>query len=89
MNQLPFLTSVFRVIEHITEAELTNTSKKLVINYINEAAGPSLASRAHQAIVRYTQTPIPAPDDVRAAPEAAGALGRLILEMERRARELQ
>lgn len=90
MNQLPFLNSVYRVIEHITAAELTNTSKKLVINYINETVGSSLADRAHQAIVRYTQTDIPGPEEIRAgAPGSVGVLERLILDMERRARELQ
>ncbi|MBN1837280.1 MAG: hypothetical protein JW820_15605 [Spirochaetales bacterium] len=89
MNQLPFLNSVYRVIEHITQAEMTNTSKKLVINYINESVGASLADRAHYAIVRYTQTLVPAPEEVRAAPGPPGPLERLILAMERQARELQ
>jgi hypothetical protein len=87
---LPFLNSVYRVIEQITAAELTNTGKKLVINYINETPGVSLADRAHRAIVRYTQTPIPGPEEIRAAaPAALGPVETLILEMEQRARELQ
>jgi hypothetical protein len=89
MNQLPFLNSVFRLIEHITAAELTNSGKKLVIAYINESAGGSLSARAHHAVMRYTQTQIPGPEEIRANPGVAGALERLVLDMDRQARELQ
>ncbi len=64
MDQTPFLNSVFAVIESITRAEMTNTSKRLVISYINQSTHLPLLERALQAIARYTQARIPAEDPV-------------------------
>ncbi len=80
MDQMPFLNSVFAVIEHITKAELTNTSKRLVISYINQSTHLPLLERARQAIIRYTQAQIPTADQV---------MSQLMLNLESEASRLQ
>ncbi len=80
MDQMPFLNSVFAVIEHITRAELTSTSKRLVISYINQSTNLPLLERALQAIARYTQAGIPAEDP---------AMKSLMLNLESEASRLQ
>jgi hypothetical protein len=77
---MPFLNSVFAVIEHITKAELTNTSKRLVISYINQSTHLPLLERTLQAIVRYTSANIPTSDQ---------ALSQLMLNLESEASRLQ
>jgi hypothetical protein len=80
LDQMPFLNSVFAVIEHITRAELTNTSKRLVISYINQSTNLPLLERALQAVVRYTQAQLPAEDP---------AMKSLMLNLESEASRLQ
>jgi hypothetical protein len=83
LNQLPFLNAVFRVVEYITKAELTNSGKRLIISYINDSREASLAERARQAIIRYTQSHIPSFEESRKQAEAGSidTLGRLLLEL--------
>ncbi len=80
MDQMPFLNSVFAVIEHITKAELTNTSKRLVISYINQSTRLPLLERARQAIVRYTSDKLTAEDPL---------LSQLLLNLESEASRLE
>jgi hypothetical protein len=77
---MPFLNSVFAVIEHITKAELTSPGKRLVISYINQSTHLPLLERAHQAIIRYTSAQIPTTDQ---------ALSQLMLNLESEASRLQ
>ncbi len=65
-SQLPFLNAVFAVIEEITRAELTATSRRLIISYMNESPQSPLVERARSAITRYTQKEMPTLEDLRA-----------------------
>jgi hypothetical protein len=89
LNQMPFLNAVFAVIEFITKAELTNTSKKLVISYLNQSTDLPLVERAHQAIARYTQTRIPAPDQGRQEAQPPHMLKQLLQRLEGEASRLR
>ena len=80
LDQMRFLNSVFAVIEHITKAELTNTSKRLVISYINQSTRLPLLERARQAIIRYTSANLPAEDQT---------LSQLMLNLESEASRLE
>ena len=62
---MSFLLSVFAVIEHVNRSELTTTSKKLLIAYLNETSGTSFADRAREAVRRYTQTVLPSLESIR------------------------
>jgi hypothetical protein len=50
VGEMSFLLSIFAVIEHLNKSDLTNTSKKLIINYVNEASGEGMAQKARTAI---------------------------------------
>jgi hypothetical protein len=89
LNQMPFLNAVFAVIEFITKAELTNTSKKLVISYLNQSPHLPLIERARQAIVRYTQTEIPTPDQIHQDPQPSQMLKQLMQRLEGEASKLR
>jgi hypothetical protein len=88
MDQMPFLNSVFAVTESITKAELTNTSKRLIISYINQSTQLPLIERSIQAIIRYTQTQIPTPDQIRQGSQSADMISQLILKLESEASKL-
>ena len=84
MGEMSFLLSIFAVIEHLNKSELTNTSKKLIINYVNEASGEGMAQKARAAIWKYTQTVLPSLESIRqkAASQKLGRLDHLVLKME-------
>ncbi len=84
------LSSIFGIIEYITEAELTNTSKQLIKNYYEGATQPKHADKARYTIQRYTQTIIPTLDELRDKAKASelAPLDHLILKMEYLARSL-
>ncbi len=81
---MSFLLSVFAVIEHLNRSELPNTSKRLIINYVNEADGTGPAEKARAAIWKYTQTVLPALEAIRrkAASQKLDKLDHLVLKME-------
>ena len=56
---MSFLLAIFAVIEHLNKSELTTTSKKLIIAYVNEATGTAFVEKARTAVRRYTQTVLP------------------------------
>ncbi len=65
MGEMSFYLAVFGIIEHLTKSELTTTSKKLLITYLEQAEGDSHAERAREAVRRYTQTVLPTLDSIR------------------------
>ena len=62
---MSFLLAVFGIIEHLTKSELTTTSKKLIMAYLNQAPGESPTQRAREAVRRYAQTVLPSLDSIR------------------------
>jgi hypothetical protein len=90
MSEMGFLLSVFAIIEHLHKSELTATSKKLVISYINEAGGENWAEKARAAVRRYCEIVLPSLQSIRekAATAKLDALDHLVLRMEYQAERL-
>jgi len=88
---MSFLLSVFAVIEHLNKSELPNTSKRLIINYVNEASGAGMAEKARAAIWKYTHTVIPTLAALRqkAVSQKLAKLDHLVLKMEYEAARLR
>ncbi len=92
MSEMSFLLAIFAVIEHLNKSELTTTSKKLIINYINEASGQSTIEKAREAVHRYTQTVLPSLEALRekdARKQKLDALDHLVLKLEYEASRLR
>jgi len=71
--------------------ELRTTSKKVILNYLNESRHPELIYRARGAIVRYIQEDIPSLDEIREKSRVTelDAVDHLILKLEYEAQRLQ
>jgi hypothetical protein len=84
MNQMRFLTTVFELVEFLSRDLLTNTSKRLLINYLNEAREDTWAQRARSVIRRYIQKELPTLDEVREKSRTSelSKMDHLILKME-------
>jgi hypothetical protein len=84
MSEMSFLIAVFAVIEHLNKSELTTTSKKLIIAYVNEATGASLVEKARAAVFRYTQTVLPGLEAIRKKSQTVklDKLDHLVLKLE-------
>ena len=87
---MSFLLAVYAVIEHVTRSELTNTSKKLLIAYLNDTSGASYADRAREAVRRYAQTVLPSLDHIREKSRTVelDELDHLVLKLEYEAARL-
>ena len=91
-DERPFLHAYFDLVEHMTRMELRNTSKNLLLNYINESAEPSLIERAREAVRRYLQDDVPTLEEIQAKSRAGEELNELdhkILKMEFEARRFE
>ncbi len=84
MSEMSFLLAVFAVIEHLNKSELTVTSKKLIIAYLNEAAGPTIIEKARTAVRRYTEIVLPSLESLQAKSRTTklDKLDHLVLKME-------
>ncbi|HUI69311.1 MAG TPA: hypothetical protein VL354_02245 [Spirochaetia bacterium] len=91
MSEMSFLLAVFAVIEHLNKSELTTTSKKLIIAYLNEADGEEPVVRAREAIRRYTETVLPALESIRTKAKTVklDKLDHLVLKLEYEASRLR
>lgn len=65
MGEMSFYLAVFNVIEFLTKAELTVTSKRLLLSYLEQAPGGTPSERAREAVRRYTQTVLPSLESIR------------------------
>jgi hypothetical protein len=84
MSEMSFLLAVFAIIEFLNKSELTTTSKKLIINYVNEADGEDLVNKAREAVRRYTETVLPTLESIRAKAKTVklDKLDHLVLKLE-------
>jgi hypothetical protein len=84
MSEMSFLISLFAVIEHLNKSELTTTSKKLLIAYLNEASELTAVEKARAAVRRYTQIVLPTLESIREKSRTAklDALDHLVLKLE-------
>ncbi len=90
MSEMSFLLALFAIIEHLNKSELTTTSKKLIINYVNEASGEAPVDKAREAVKRYTQTVLPSLDSIRTKNRTMklDKLDHLVLKLEYEASRL-
>jgi hypothetical protein len=91
MGEMGFLIAIFAIIEHLNQSELTTTSKKLIINYVNEAADVSAVEKARAAVRRYTQIVLPSLESLRekAKTKKLDPLDHLVLKLEYQASRLR
>ncbi len=91
MSEMSFLLSIFALIEHVNKSELTTTSKKLIIAYVNEASGLTAAERARAAVHRYAQIVLPSLDSIREKAKTVklDRLDHLVLKLEYEASRLR
>ncbi len=85
-----FISAIFNIIEHLIESELTNTSKQLILRYLDTAGKVKHAAKARQVIQRYTQSTIPSLESIRekSKKQELEALDHLVLKMEYQARTM-
>jgi hypothetical protein len=90
MSEMSFLIAVFAVIEHLNKSELTTTSKKLIMAYVNEASGQTMIEKARSAVQRYTQIVLPSLDSIREKAKMVklDKLDHLVLKLEYQASRL-
>ena len=91
MGEMGFLIATFAIIEHLNQSELTTTSKKLIINYVNEAEDASAVEKARAAVRRYTQIVLPSLESLRekAKTKKLDTLDHLVLKLEYEASRLR
>jgi hypothetical protein len=92
VSEMSFLIAIFALIEHLNKSELTATSKKLIINYVNEASGQSMIEKARSAVHRYSQTVLPSLEAIRgkdARRQKLDPLDHLVLKLEWEASRLR
>ena len=91
MGEMSFLLAVFAIIEHLTRSELTATSKKLIMAYLNDASELPAAEKARVVVRRYTQTMLPSLASIRqkARTMKLDALDHLVLKLEYEASRLR
>jgi hypothetical protein len=70
MNEPPvseslLIAAVFELVERVTGAEMTNSARRLIIEYYREAPGATPSERARQAVRRYAQWDVPSLDEIR------------------------
>lgn len=91
MSEMSFLLAMFAIIEYLNKSELTTTSKKLLIAYMNEAKGDVPVDKAREAVRKYTETVLPSLDSIRTKAKTIklDKLDHLILKLEYEASRLQ
>jgi hypothetical protein len=91
VGEMSFLLAIFAIIEHLNKSELTTTSKKLIINYVNESKEPIASEKARAAVRRYTQIVLPTLESLRekSRTKKLDALDHLVLKMEYQASRLR
>jgi hypothetical protein len=84
VSEMSFLLAVFAIIEHVNKSELTSTSKKLIIAYLNEASEETSVEKARAAVRRYAQIVLPTLDAIRQKSRTVklNPLDHLVLKLE-------
>ena len=70
VSETLLMAAIFELVERATGAEMTNSARRLIIEYYREAPGATAAERARQAIRRYTQWEPPSLDEIRGRNQA-------------------
>jgi hypothetical protein len=64
-TEADLLAAIFELVERATGAEMTNTARRLLIEYYREAPGATPAERARRAVHRYARWEAPSLDEIR------------------------
>ncbi len=91
LSEMSFLLSLFAIIEHVNKSELTTTSKKLIIAYVNEASEQTMLEKARAAVQRYTEMVLPSLESIqeKSRTQKLDALDHLVLKLEYEASRLR
>ena len=91
MSEMSFLLAIFAIIEHVNKSELTTTSKRLILAYLNEASERTMVERARNTVYRYGQIVLPTLESIRqkARTMKLDRLDHLVLKMEYEASRLK
>jgi hypothetical protein len=91
LSEMSFLLSIFAIIEHVNKSELTTTSKKLIIAYVNEASEQTMLEKARAAVQRYTEMVLPSLVSIqeKSRTQKLDALDHLVLKLEYEASRLR
>ena len=91
MGREKLRNAIFDTIEFITQMELRVSSKRLILGYFNMSREEDSTQRARQTVESYTQTELPAFDEIRARSNAKSLtrLDKLVLTMEMEARRFE
>jgi hypothetical protein len=81
---MSFLLAVFAIIEHVNKTELTTSTKKLIIAYVNEASEQTMVEKARAAVRRHSQIVLPSLESLRQKSRTAklDKLDHLVLKLE-------
>ena len=90
MKESAYFRSIFDVVEFMIGKKLPDTGKRLIINYIESSASVTMAGRARDAVMRYTQEDIPTLDEIRQrhAVDEMSRMDHLVLKLEFQSRRL-
>jgi hypothetical protein len=79
-----FFSTIFALVEFLAKTTLTNTSKRLIMTYVEEAPEGTPAGRVRSAIRRYMQAEVPSLDEIRekTKTQELTKLDHLVLKME-------
>ncbi len=91
MQEGRLLEAIFELVERVTMAELTNSGRKLLIEYFRTSPEETVSARARGAIRRYAQWDPPSMEDIRER-HRSGTLEDLdwrVLKVENEARKLE
>jgi len=91
VSEMSFLLAIFAIIEHVNKSELTTTSKRLILAYLNEASERTMVERARNTVYRYGQIVLPTLESIRqkARTMKLDRLDHLVLKMEYEASRLK
>ena len=86
-----YLRSVFRVVEYIIKTTLLDTSRNLIMYYIESSGEVGMSNKARFAISRYTNEELPSLDEIRQRSGVSGLndLDHLLLKMEYASKRLE
>ena len=91
MGEMGFLLSIFAIIDHLNKSELTTTTKKLIIAYVDGATGTTTSEKAREAVYRYAHIVLPSLAGIREKSKTTklDKLDHLVLKMEYEASRYQ
>jgi hypothetical protein len=86
VNERAFYQTVFDLVEHLSKMQLSDSSRHLIVTYVQDAAADDASGSARAAIRRYLdlREELPTLADIRARNKTGplSSLDHLVLKME-------